>query len=60
MSKSKGRMSDKKRRRKLLKRIIRSMREFDSLGPTQKEWAKLSNELETILFPSKDPSEEEE
>lgn len=53
-------MSDKKRRKKLLKRIIRSMREFDSLGPTQKEWEKLSNELEIILFPSKDPSEAEE
>ena len=53
-------MSDKKRKRKLVKKIIRLMREFDSLEPTEKEWVRLSDKLEVILFPPKDPSEEEE
>ena len=35
-------MSDKKRRRKLIKRIIRLMRELASLEPTEKEWERLA------------------
>lgn len=51
-------MSNKKRKKKLVKKIARSMREFCSLEPTLTDWVMLANKVECTLYPPKDSSEE--